>query len=254
MREVSAAQFVHLHLHSEYSLRDGLVRLDSLSSRAASMGMPAVAVTDLDNLFCAVKFYKAALKAGLKPIFGCDLAFASSSDPTAATRLSVLAMNQVGFRNLCQLITSAYRVQKAGEAPAVPWDAVESCAHGLIAIASARESDIGQALAAGREAQAAELLDAWLEPFDDRFYLEVCRVGRAGEEDHLFAACELAARKSIPVVATNDVRYLNQDDFDAHEARVCIHQGRALGDPRRPKIYTAEQYLKSPTQMQSPVC
>ncbi|MCB1745321.1 MAG: PHP domain-containing protein, partial [Gammaproteobacteria bacterium] len=241
--------FVHLHLHSEYSLRDGLIRLKPLVKRAAELNMPAVAVTDLDNLFAAVKFYKGALEAGVKPILGCDLAFRSADTEAGICRVVLLAMSATGYRNLSNLITAAYRHQQPGELPMVDRDWMDDWSTDLIAISAGLHGDVGQVLMAGKQTEAQRLLDGWLRTFGDRFYLGVSRTGRPNEERCLQATCDLAIGNDVPVVAGNDVRFLVSEDFEAHEARVCIHEGRSLADPRRPRLYSEQQYLRSPEEM-----
>ena len=240
--------FVHLRVHTEFSLVDGLVKVKPLVARSAELGMPAVAVTDQSNLFGLVKFYSAALDAGIKPIAGCDLWFAAS-DEEEPYRLTLLVQDRQGYRNLTELVSQSYvEGQRDHRAVADPaW--LEGRTDGLIALSGGRDGDVAMALAGGHEDEAATRLARWLERFGDRFYLEVCRTGRSGEDAWVHAAVELAARHDCAVVASNDVRFLAADDFEAHETRVCIHDGRVLGDPRRPRSYSEQQYLRSPEEM-----
>ena len=241
--------FVHLRLHTEYSLVDGLVRVKPLVERVAALGMAAVGVTDVCNFYALVKVYKAAFSAGVKPIFGVDLRILDEDDPERAYPLCLLAMNEAGYRNLTVLISRAYtegqhlgvaRVHKA-------WLAERS--EGLIALSCGAAGDVGQALLGERPALAEERVRHWQSLYPGRFYLELHRTGREGDETHLHAAVELAARLQCPVVATNDVRFLDASEFEAHEARVCIREGRTLDDPRRARAYTEQQYLRSPEEM-----
>ncbi|MCO7246518.1 DNA polymerase III subunit alpha [Halomonas sp. Mc5H-6] len=241
--------FVHLRLHSEYSLVDGLVKLKSLVSTTAERGMPALALTDEANLFGLVKFYKSAQGAGLKPIIGSDLWLHNPHDEAHPYRLTLLAMNDVGYRNLTELISRGWTDgQRQGRA-ILDKQWVLSQSEGLIALSGAREGEIGRHLLSDHEREARGLLEEWQQAFPDRFYLELIRTGRPLEEDCVHASVKLAIDTQTPVVATNDVRFLERDDYWAHETRVAIGEGKALDDPRRERRYTEEQYLKSPEEM-----
>ena len=241
--------FVHLHLHSEYSLVDGLVRIKPLVKAVAAAGMPAVAVTDQGNLFSLVRFYKAAVGAGVKPIAGADLWVRNPEDANQPHRLVLLAQDEPGYRNLTRLISRGFvEGQHLGVAQ-VERDWVLEAHQGLIALSGGPHGDVAEALLKGRDEIAEQRLDAWLSVFEDRYYLELMRTGRALEGELIEASVDLAGRRGVPVVATNDVRFLASGDFEAHEARVCIHQGRTLDDPRRPRDYSEEQYLRTPAEM-----
>jgi len=244
-----APRFVHLHLHSEYSLVDGLVRIESLVTETLAKGMPAVAVTDQCNLFCLVRFYQAAVAAGIKPIVGSDLWVRNPDDANKPHRLLMLVRDRTGYLNLTKLISRSYLEGQHLGRPQVERSWVEAAAGGLIVLSGGPESEVAQALLAGRRDQAEALLDGWLRACGDRYYLELMRTGREPEPECLDQCVELAARKGVPVVATNDVRFLAATDFEAHEARVCIHNGRTLDDPRRPRLYSEEQYLRTPEEM-----
>ncbi|MFZ9652160.1 MAG: DNA polymerase III subunit alpha [Steroidobacteraceae bacterium] len=242
--------FVHLRLHTEYSLVDSVVRIPALVEQVAERGMPAVAITDQSNLFAMVKFYRAALGCGVKPIIGVDLLVAEAGEKVEPTRIALLCMNDAGYRNLTALVSRAYlEGQQRGE-PRVhrEWFTVESTA-GLIALSCAAAGDVGRALVEGKAADAARHLDFWRTLFGDRYYLELQRLGREGEERLIEATLALAAQARVAVVATNDVRFLAPEDFEAHEARVCIHDSVQLGDAQRPRRYTAQQYLRSAREM-----
>ena len=244
------ASFVHLRLHTEYSLVDGLVRVKPLIKAATAAAMPAVAVTDQGNLCALVKFYKAAMSAGIKPICGADIWLASAAEEGPLTRMTLLAMNGQGYRNLTELISRGFiEGQRNGEV-IIEREWVKQAAEGLIALSGSREGEIGHALLAGNEADAEALLAEWQAVFPERFYLEVQRTNRINDEEHLHLAVALASRCGAPLVATNDVRFLKPGDFEAHETRVCIGEGRALDDPRRPRTYSDQQYLKSAQEMQ----
>ncbi|MGH8218518.1 MAG: DNA polymerase III subunit alpha, partial [Steroidobacteraceae bacterium] len=242
--------FVHLRLHTEYSLVDSVVRVPELIDAVAAARMPAVALTDQANLFAMVKLYRAALERGVKPIVGVDLNVAEG-ERGQSSRLALLCQSQVGYRNVAQLLTRGYlEAERLRGTPLIDrrWLTAEAL-EGTIALSCAAQGDVGRALLNGREREAARVLDAWLEIFGDRFYIELQRVGRPEGESYIAAAVALAARRGVPVVATNDVRFLAAADFESHEARVCIHEGALLTDPSRPRRYTAQQYLRTPAEM-----
>ncbi len=242
--------FVHLRLHTEYSLSDSVVRIAELVAATAAAGMPAVAVTDQNNLFAMVKFYREALKSGLKPLIGVDLLVREEGERQSPSRLTLLCQTPEGYRNLTRLVSRAYLEGQERGQPRIErsWLTAVNCS-GLIALSAAADGDVGRALVNAREADAERLLAAWLALFPGRYYLELQRLGRAAEEVYIAAAVALAARRGVPVVATNDVRFLKADEFDAHEARVCIHDGALLADPGRVRRYTRQQYLRTPQEM-----
>ncbi|MEJ2630649.1 MAG: DNA polymerase III subunit alpha [Acidihalobacter sp.] len=248
--------FVHLSLHTEYSLVDSVLRISPLMQRLSELDMPAVALTDQSNLFAMVKFYRAAQRHGIKPIVGVDTwirrppaAGALEADPPG--RLLLLCQDDDGYRNLTRLISRGYQEGQHGGVPMLDYAWLDGASDGLIALSGGRTGDIGRALLAGNEGNAGALLEQWLGLFPGRFYLEVQRTGREGEEDYLHAAVDLAAATDTPVVATNDVRFLQSSDFDSHEARVCIRDGDVLADPRRVRRYSEQQYLRSAEEMRA---
>ncbi|MCI5107556.1 MAG: PHP domain-containing protein, partial [Pseudomonadales bacterium] len=246
----SAQQFTHLRLHTEFSISDGLVTIGPLVDRLRELQMPAVAITDLANLFALIKFYSTAMGKGIKPVCGCDVLVESENGSTTA--LVLLVQNETGYLNLTNLISDMYTRAEGHAEPMLRRADMAGRTEGLIALSGAQRSDIGEALLAGDNALARSQLQAWQDLFpDDCFYLELQRVGKANEEAYIAAAVALALETDIPVVATNDVRFLQQDDFEAHEVRVCINDRRTLDDPRRPRNYTDQQYLKSAEEMQS---
>ena len=241
-------EFVHLRLHSEYSLVDGLVRIKPLAAKVADMGMPAVAITDFNNFFGLIKFYKAVQGAGVKPILGADVLL-SDQDEGTATQLVLLAADLKGYKNLTQLISRAYLEGQRQAVPIIDKSWLSTHSEGLIALSGGRGGEVGVALVSGRDADAEKALRQMMAIFPDRFYLELQRTHRADEEDYIHSAVALAQRCECPVVATNDVRFIKSSEFEAHEARVCIYEGRALDDPRRERRYSDSQYLKSPEEM-----
>ena len=242
-------RFIHLRVHSEYSLINGIVRLKPLVKAAAAAGMPAVAVTDQSNLFAMVKFYRAAMAAGVKPIIGVDVWLHNDVDVNQPTRVVLLCQNRVGYLNLTRLISRSYIEGQQRGVPTVRKEWLKNSSDGLIALSGGRGGDIGQALLAGNRVLTERLLGEWLLLFPDRFYLELHRTGREQEEEYLHAAVDLAQTMDVPVVATNDVHFIRQDDYYAHDARVCIHDGRVLNDSRRARLYSEQQYLRSPQEM-----
>jgi len=218
-------------------------------SSAKTAAMPAVALTDLANLFGIVKFYRDAISSGVKPIIGADLYVENPSDSHKPFKLLLLCQNQEGYRLLCQLLTRAYVEGQHSGRPCLSRSWLVGSMEGLIALSGAQDGDIGQTLLAGNIAQAEQLAHEYASLFPGRFYVELQRTGQPYQEDYVHAAVDLATRVGLPVVATNNVVFLKPDEFDAHEVRVCIQEGRILTDPRRPRRYTAEQYLRSPAEM-----
>ena len=241
--------FVHLRLHTEYSLIDGLVRIKPLVAKVAEMGMPAIAITDFCNFYGLVKFYKAAQGSGIKPIVGCDLLMAGDDAEDEPSLITLLTQNLKGYKNLTKLISKAYREGQSQGRPVVQRQWVSEYAEGLIALSGGRKGNVGRALLSGNTDQAAQLLADWAKDFPSRFYIELQRTGRNTEERYLHAAVVLAEQAGCPVVATNDVCFITPEEFDAHEARVCIHGGRVLDDPRRPQDHSEQQYLRTQDEM-----
>ncbi|MFW6380071.1 MAG: DNA polymerase III subunit alpha, partial [Halorhodospira sp.] len=242
--------FVHLRMHTEFSLVDGIVRIREAVEAARDAGMPAVAITDQSNLFGMVKFYRAALAAGVKPIIGADIWLEDEAVAAGCARLTLLCQDREGFRALSRLLTRGYLEGTSGDIPVIRRDWLRADAQGLLALSAGGEGDVGQALLRGDQELARHYLEAHRETFGpDGFFLEVHRLGRPGDERHLHAAVALAAEADVPVVATNDVRFMRAEDYDAHEVRVCIHQGRTLDDPDRPRRYTEQQYFADTAEM-----
>ena len=247
---MNAPRFVHLRLHSEYSVTDGIVRIEEAVARAAAYSMPALALTDSANVFGMVKFYKAARAAGIKPIVGADCWIRNDADREKPARLLLLCASAAGYRKLSELLSRAWlKNQYRGRAEIARSWFDEAGTDGLIALSGAGAGEIGQALASGNDGVAARLAADWAERFPGRFYLEVQRAGFANSEALVTRTLGLAGKARLPVVATHPVQFLAAEDFRAHEARVCIAEGNALGDRRRPKLFTPEQYFKSPQEM-----
>jgi DNA polymerase-3 subunit alpha len=247
---MAPATFVHLRLHTEYSLQDSVVRIPELVERAAKLAMPALAVTDQNNLFAMVKFYREALKQGVKPIIGVDILLRAKGERAVPHRLTLLCKDAGGYQNVADLITKAWLQGQEKGVPLIDraWLDAGTTA-GLIALSGFAEGDVGRALAVGREADALALAKEWQQLFGDRYYLELQRLGRNDDEAMVAKTVALSHQTGIPVVATNDVRFLTPADFESHEARVCIAEGTQLADPARPRRYAETQYLRSPEEM-----
>ena len=246
-----SARFVHLHLHTEYSILDSVVRVNSLMKAVAAAGMPAVAMTDQGNLFGMVKFYRAALREGLKPIIGTDVWLRSGREEAGPSRLILLCRDIGGYQNLARLVTRAYMEGLDNGIPVVDQGWLNSdTAAGLMALSGGREGAVGRHLLAARMNEAGRAVDDLRELFAGDFFIELQRTGRPREEEYIQRAVGLAEATGCPVVATNDVRFLRRQDFEAHEARVCIQQGRVLNDPDRPREFSDQQYLRTEQEME----
>ncbi|MGB0128698.1 MAG: DNA polymerase III subunit alpha, partial [Rhodocyclaceae bacterium] len=254
---MSAPAFVHLRLHSEYSVVDGLTRIGDAVDRAAADAMPALALTDLGNLFGMVKFYTTARAKGVKPIIGCEVWVAEGPDGDSSrglgARVLMLVKNRPGYLRLCELVTDAYLgARKSGRAEVPRQSLAGGDNSGLIVLSGAQNGDVGQALLAGNTVLAEKLARQWAAWFPGGYYMELQRlhpIGHAQQEGFINRSLALAARLGLPVVATHPVQFLDRDDFKAHEARVCISEGYVLADPRRPKVFSEEQYFKSQAEM-----
>jgi DNA polymerase-3 subunit alpha len=241
-----SSRFAHLHLHSEYSLADSTIRIPELVQRCAALGQPAVALTDRNNLFALVKFYKAAEGAGIKPIAGADISVAEGDE--TPWQLTLLCRDREGYLSLSRLLSRAWMEGHRHDGVVVRPQWLQEANAGLFALAG-RSSQAGQLAAGNRHDLALQWLADWQRHFDDRFHLELTRCGLAGEDAFNAFALHAAAQRALPVVASNDVRFLDADGFEAHEARVCIASGRVLDDPKRPRDYSAQQFLRDSAEM-----
>jgi DNA polymerase-3 subunit alpha len=243
-------------MHTEFSVVDGAVRIDDVVAAAAADLQPALAITDLSNLFGAVKFYKAARSAGVKPIIGAEVVLEdpardklSVREAASLPRLLLLVQNTQGYLNLCELLARAWTGNEGKGQPTVSAAWLQDCNEGLIVLSGAQAGPVGQALVQGDTARAHAWALQLSTLFPHRFYLEVQRAGRSDDESHVVATAQLAARLKLPVVATHPVQFATSDDFEAHEARVCIAEGEILGNPKRVRRFTREQYFKSSAEM-----
>ena len=244
--------FVHLRTHTEFSVADGTLRIDDAIAAAVADGQGALAITDLSNLFGAVKLYSGARKKGVKPIVGADIWLEPEGGEKAPSRLVLLVQDRQGYLNLCELLSRAWLLHDPQRSQAcVKWAWLAELAAGLIALAGAEMGAVGQALVANDPGRADGLARRLAEIFPARFYIELQRAGLPGNEAHVRAAARLAARLHLPVVATHPVQFATPDDFDAHEARVCVADGEMLTNPRRVKRFGREQYFKTQAQMEA---
>ncbi|ADM97294.1 DNA polymerase III subunit alpha [Dickeya dadantii] len=242
-------RFVHLRVHSDYSMIDGLAKTGPLVKKAAALGMPALAITDFTNLCGLVKFYGGAHGAGIKPIIGADFYLQSEELGDELAHLTILAMNNEGYQNLTLLISRAYQRGYGADGPTIDRAWLVEHQAGLLLLSGGRHGDIGKFLLRGNQVLVEQSVAFYQQHFPQRFYLELVRTGRPDEESYLHAAVELATAHGLPVVATNDVCFISQDDFEAHEIRVAIHDGFTLDDPKRPKNYSVQQYMRSEEEM-----
>ena len=247
--------FVHLRTHTEFSVVDGTLRIDAAAALARGDGQGAMAITDLCNLFGAVKFYSACRQKGVKPIIGADVfiepdAAASGSDKTAS-RLLLLVQNQRGYLNLCELLARSWTRNVQRSQAWIKWDWLAELGDGLVVLSGADLGAVGVALLAGDAERARATAQRLAALFPGRFYLELQRAGLATNEAHVRAAVPLAAELGLPVVATHPVQFAAADDFEAHEARVCVAEGETLGNAKRIKRFSREQHFKTQAQMQA---
>jgi DNA polymerase-3 subunit alpha len=242
-------QFVHLRLHSEYSMVDGICKIKPTIETLLQQKSPVIAITDHVNFFGLLKFYSAARQQGIKVIVGVDLWVNEEPPFSAPYRLTLLCMNNVGYLNAKQLLSRAYQENQQSGRPVVALSWLKTCHEGLIVLSGSAHSGIGQALLQNDEQKMNEWSHFWKTYFPNRYYIELQRTQRPNEEAYIHQALLWAEKEHFPVVATNEVCFLKPSDFDAHEVRVCIHQSCVLDDPRRSKNYSQEQYLKSPSNM-----
>ena len=246
--KVKLDEFVHLHIHTEFSLVDGICRISHLIDQAESLKMSAVAMTDVSNIYGAVKFYKRCVARGIKPIIGVDLAVSTVQSVQKSPRIVLLCLNNNGYRFLCELLSSLHMDITPGSEIIVQKSMLQRGGRDLIAL-SGPDGEIAQALAEENQIAARTFLQEYKELFPENFYLEVTRIDAPREEEYLRKLIPLARQTKTPIVATNNVRYVNEGEYEAHEIRVCINDGRILDDPRRPRLYTEQQHLRTTQEM-----
>ncbi|MEN9374103.1 MAG: hypothetical protein RIR79_1655, partial [Pseudomonadota bacterium] len=240
--------FIHLRLHTEFSIIDGTTRIDDAIAQAARNGQGALAITDLNNLFGAIKFYKGARKKGIKPLLGAEIVL------EGASRMVLLVQNTQGYLNLSELLARAYTQNSTlmvKNQAVVQWAWLKELNAGLILLSGAQTGSLGMALVQGDSVRAEELAQQCAHIFPNRFYIELQRAGRTDDAAHVNAAVKLAARLQLPVVATHPIQFTAPEDFEAHEARVCIADGEILGNAKRVRRFTRDQYFKSTEEMQA---
>ena len=238
-------KFIHLHLHTEYSIIDGLVKVEELIDQCVKNNIPSIAITDLCNFFTLIKFYKTAIENGIKPIIGTDILV----EDAFSSHLTLLCQNNIGYKNLIKLISRAYiSGSKINNVPSVKLSWFKELNEGIIVL-SGQFSELGHAILTNNNEKISSLLDFWKKYFSDRFYIEIQRLGLKDEDLFINKVLKIASNEKIPLVVTNNVKFIKKDDFEAHEARVCIHDGHILEDAKRPRLYTENQYLRTEEEM-----
>ncbi|AUC87599.1 MAG: DNA polymerase III subunit alpha [Alteromonas sp.] len=244
-----SSPFIHLRVHSDYSMMDGLNKVKPILSKVAELEMPAVAITDQMNMCGLVKFYSEAHSRGIKPIIGTDFWVTNEVFGDEPFRLTLLAMNNEGYKNITVLISKAYLRGHLSHRAVIDQEWLAEHSEGIIVLSGGLHGDVGVGLTKNNIKLLDSSLQFYKTHFQDRFYLELVRTGRPGEEDYLHRAVEFAQQKDLPVVATNEVCFIDKEGFEAHEIRVCIHDGYTLDDTRRPKRYSEQQYLRTADEM-----
>src|SRR3954464_11037225 len=245
---MAAARFVHLRLHTEYSIADGMARVDDAVAAAAADGMPALGITDAANLFGAIKFYEAARAQGVQPVIGVDLWLTNDRNRDTPYRMALLARNRAGYLHLCDVLTRAHAENHWRGRAEVRREWLKGLT-GLIALSGFDRGDVGMALASGNREQALALARDWEADFPQAFYLEIQRVDPARAAPMVNAIVSVASDLRLPIVATHPVQFIKREEYQAHEARVCIAQGYVLGDNRRPREFRPTQYFRTQAEM-----
>ncbi|WP_455482857.1 DNA polymerase III subunit alpha [Haemophilus parahaemolyticus] len=241
-------RFVHLKVHSDFSMINGLAKVKPLVKNAVADNMVAMALTDFSNFCGLVKFYGEALSSGLKPIIGADILVRAIPETEELDELTLLAKNNTGYHNITMLLSKAYQ-QGYVDLPVVEKEWLTEYNEGIIVLSGGRLGDVGKALLKENAKEAENLTAFYQQYFPEHFYLSLCRTGRTDEENYIKAAVPFASHHNIPLVAVNDVVFLKPDDFEAHEIRVAIHDSYTLDDPKRPKKYSAQQYFRTEEEM-----
>ena len=254
MQKLDKSHYIHLRCHSEFSITDGIVKIEDYVEQAINKNMPAIALTDLSNLFGAVKFYKKAIEKGIKPLIGCDLWIENELKRDEPYRALVLCKTKVGYGNLSKLLSKAYLENQYRQRVEIKksW-LLNEFNKDIIILSAATAGDVGQLILHDKLDQAKEALNQWKNSFGDRFYIELQRNGegeyRARQERYIKQALHFAVEYEVPVVATHPIQFMKEDDFRAHESKSCISEGFVLGDKRRPKSFTSDQYCKDESEM-----
>lgn len=248
---MTAPRFVHLRMHTEYSVTDGITRIDPAIHKVAEQGGVALGITDLMNIFGGLRFYTHAQAAGIKPIMGCDIRVRNPERPNDPYRMALLCMNHTGYHSLCELLSRAFLDKDEAYRGQIDenWFDEPNATEGLILLTGGPDGRIGKLLSLGKEKIGTTELNQWAKRFPGRCYVELQRAGRPDDDAIVRYLANIAVQVGLPVVATHPVQFLNPEDFEAHEVRCCIASGYTLADPNRPKPYTPEQYLKSEEEM-----
>ncbi|VAW46521.1 DNA polymerase III alpha subunit [hydrothermal vent metagenome] len=241
--------FIHLNVHTEFAIVDSTIRIPQLIKKIKALNMPAVAITDMNNVFATIKFFNAARKAGIKPIIGADVWVSNPDNPGEVYEITLLCQDRQGYLNLSQIISHAQYHRNNKHQPCVSTEFIFEHQAGLIVLADSLFSDVGQHILSQKLELAVDSMLQWKKVFGDRYYIAIAEIKRANEKTVNSAAIYMAAHQDVPMVATGRCRFLDEDDFNAHEARICINRGNVLADPKRPKDYTVEQYVKSTDEL-----
>ena len=242
--------FIHLHLHSEYSISDSLIRINDLIEKVSETNSPSVSITDHNNIFSLVKFYKLAIRNGVKPIIGIEVDMIDSTDISKLSRVVLLCKNMVGFNNLSNLITDSYVNLDESNKFLVSKEELAKRSDGLIALSGGIYGDLANSIRTGDDDLINSSIKYWKKNFPESFYIEITRTGKDFEDEYISYAIDISEKHNIPIVASNDVRFINKKDYQAHEVRVCINDGSYLKDEKRKSEYNENQYLKSSEEMQ----
>ena len=256
MKDANQPKFIHLRCHSEYSVTDGIVKIDEYLNQALETGMPAVGLTDLSNVFGAVKFYKKAIDKKIKPLIGCDVWLQNEKNREQPYRILILCQSQAGYLNLSRIISKSFlENQYKGRAEIKSSWLLDEFNAGLIVLSGGVQGEIGQLVLNDKTEEASETALKWQQKFGDRFYLELQRYaeGKAydDQERYIQHALHLASENEIPVVATHPIQFMQEEDFRAHETKTCIAEGYVLADSRRPKTFSSNQFFKNSEAMQA---
>jgi len=243
--------FVHLRTHTEFSVVDGTLRTDDAAAAAAKDGQVALAITDLANLFGGIKFYNACRKKGVKPLLGADCWLEPEGSDKNPTRLLLLVQNKQGYLNISELLSRAWIQNVQRNQACLKWEWLQELGEGLICLSGAQFGGLGQALLMGDQARARDWAQRLSSIFPNRFYIELQRAGLPGQEALVRASVPFAAELQLPVVATHPIQFLGEEDFDAHEARVCVAEGETLANPKRIKRFLPSQYFRSQADMEA---
>lgn len=246
---MNSHRFIHLHIHSEFSLRKGLAKISLLVNKAAKLNMPALGLTDSSNLFGLIKFYKLARQSGIKPILGTNIKISHPFLEKKTCPLTVLALNNTGYQNILEIVSLSYQNGYNNEGPVIKREWLKQYSEGILLLSGGLTGDIGQGLIKNNYDIVYKCVDFYQKFFPNRFYLELVRTGRQKEKEYLQAALNLSVQKNIPIVATNEVCFLQSSDFEAHEIRVAIYHSFNLHDPKRPQHYSSQQYLRTEEEM-----